>query len=253
MKGAPTTEPAPAPMRFPTPLIEGRLLRRYKRFLADVRLEGGEEITAHCANPGAMLGLLAPDARVFLSHSDNPARKLHYSWEVVEADFGRGPEFVGVSTALPNRLVETALRGGFFHEFEGWPQVRREVKYGAASRVDFLLEGEGRPPVYVEVKNVHLMREPGLAEFPDCATARGAKHMRELADMVRAGAARLRRVSHPDERRPFLARRRSRSRSMRAPLRRPMDAGVEAIALACEVSPQGVEIARRVPLVQSRS
>src|SRR5690606_1000446 len=93
-----------------------------------------------------------------------------------------------VSTALPNSLVGEALRNGFFHEFEGWPIVRREVKYGAASRVDFLLEGAGRPPFYVEVKNVHLMREPGLAEFPDCATARGAKHMRELAEMKRSGA-----------------------------------------------------------------
>jgi sugar fermentation stimulation protein A len=239
-------------MRFPTPLLEGRLLRRYKRFLADVRLQDGVQITAHCANPGAMLGLLAPDARVFLSASDNPARKLRYSWEVVEADFGRGPEYVGVSTALPNRLVETALRGGFFHEFEGWPQVRREVKYGAASRVDFLLEGEGRPPVYVEVKNVHLMREPGLAEFPDCATARGAKHMRELAHMVRGGARacvvfliqmRADRFTLAADLDPVYAR----------AFGEAMAAGVEAIALACEVSPGGVEITRRVPVLQSRS
>lgn len=239
-------------MRFPSPLIEGRLLRRYKRFLADVLLPGGEEVTAHCANPGAMLGLLAPHGRVFLSHSDNPARKLRYSWEVVEADFGRGAEFVGVSTALPNRLVETALRGGFFHEFDGWPLVRREVKYGAASRVDFLLEGEGRPPVYVEVKNVHLMREPGLAEFPDCATARGAKHMRELADMVRAGARacvvfliqmRADRFTLAADLDPVYAR----------AFGQATEAGVEVIALTCEVTPEGVEIARRVPLVQSRS
>lgn len=239
-------------MRFPAPLLEGRLLRRYKRFLADVRLQGGEEITAHCANPGAMLGLLVPQARVFLSESDNPARKLRYSWEVVEADFGRGPEYVGVSTALPNTLVGAALRAGFFHEFEGWPQVRREVKYGAASRVDFLLEGEGRPPVYVEVKNVHLMRETGLAEFPDCATARGAKHMRELADMARAGARacvvfliqmKADRFTLARDLDPAYAR----------AFEEALAAGVECIALTCDVSPEGIEIARRVPLVQSRS
>jgi sugar fermentation stimulation protein A len=251
-KKALATEPAAAPMRFPSPLVEGRLLRRYKRFLADVRLEGGEEITAHCANPGAMLGLLAPGARVFLSRSDNPARKLRYSWEVVEADLGLGPQYVGVSTALPNTLVGAALRGGFFHEFEGWPQVRREVKYGAASRVDFLLEGEGRPPVYVEVKNAHLMRQPGLAEFPDCATARGAKHMRELAEMVRTGARACvvfliqmsaDRFTLAADLDPLYARAFDEARR----------AGVEAIALACNVSPEAIEIARRVPLVQSRS
>lgn len=239
-------------MRFPRPLVEGRLLRRYKRFLADVRLETGEEVTAHCANPGAMLGLLAPQARVFLSESDNPARKLRYSWEVAEADFGRGPEFVGVSTALPNPLVGAALRGGFFHEFEGWPTVRREVKYGAASRVDFLLEGEGRAPVYVEVKNVHLMREPGLAEFPDCATARGAKHMRELAGMVREGhRACVVFVIQMNADRFALAR--DLDPAYAAAFAEATAAGVEAIAVSCDVSPEGVEIARRVPLVQSRS
>jgi sugar fermentation stimulation protein A len=239
-------------MRFPRPLIEGRLLRRYKRFLADVRLASGEDVTAHVANPGAMLGLTATGARAFLSLSDNPARKLRYSWEVVEADFGRGPEFVGVSTALPNPLVGDALRSGFFPEFEGWPNVRREVKYGAASRVDFLLEGEGRAPVYVEVKNVHLMREPGLAEFPDCATARGAKHMRELAEMVRAGSRACV---------VFLiqmnAERFTLARDLDPAYARAFDealaAGVEAIALACDVSPEGVEIARRTPIIHARS
>ena len=236
------------PMRFARPLIEGRLQRRYKRFLADVRLESGDEVTAHCANPGAMLGLLAPDARVLLSESDNPARKLRYSWEMVEADFGCGPELVGVSTALPNPLVESALRSGFFHEFEGWPNVRREVKYGAASRVDFLVEGEGRPPVYVEVKNVHLMRTPGLAEFPDCATARGAKHMRELAEMVRQGArACVVFVIQMNADRFTLAR------DLDPAYARAFDearlAGVEAIALCCAVTREGIEIARRVPIV----
>jgi len=235
-------------MRFEKPLVEGRLLRRYKRFLADVLLPDGEQVTAHCANPGAMLGLLTPNARVFLSESDNPARKLRYSWEVVEADFGRGPEFVGVSTALPNILVGDALRAGWFEEFAGWTNVRREVKYGAASRVDFLLEGEGRPPCYVEVKNVHLMRQLGLAEFPDSSTARGAKHMRELAEMVRAGARACV---------VFLiqmnADRFTIARDIDPAYARAFDealaAGVEAIPVVCAVSPQGIEPVGRAKLV----
>jgi sugar fermentation stimulation protein A len=235
-------------MRFEKPLVEGRLLRRYKRFLADVLLPDGSQVTAHCANPGAMLGLLAPNARVFLSESDNPARKLRYSWEVVEADFGRGPEYVGVSTALPNLLVGDALRAGWFEEFAGWTNVRREVKYGAASRVDFLLEGEGRPLCYVEVKNVHLMRQLGLAEFPDSSTARGAKHMRELADMARAGARACV---------VFLiqmnADRFTIARDIDPAYARAFDealaAGVEALPVVCAVTPQGIEPVGRAKLV----
>ena len=235
-------------MLFPQSLVEGRLLRRYKRFLADIRLPGGEEVTAHCANPGAMLGLITPEARVFLSKNDNPARKLRYSWEIVEADFGRGPELVGVSTALPNPLIGEALQSGGFPEFAGWPTLRREVKYGAASRVDFVLEGEGRPPVYVEVKNVHLMREPGLAEFPDCATARGARHMRELAGMTRAGArACVIFVIQMSAERFTLAR--DLDPAYAHAFDEAMAAGVDAIALSCDVSLAGVEIARRVPIV----
>ena len=235
-------------MRFARPLVEGRLLKRYKRFLADVRLANGDEVTAHCANPGAMLGLLAPEGRVFLSESDNPARKLRYSWEIVEADFGRGPELVGVSTALPNPLVGDALRSGFFHEFAGWPLVRREVKYGTASRVDFLLEGENRPPVYVEVKNVHMMREPGLAEFPDCATTRGAKHMRELAEMVRAGArACVVVVIQMSADRFTLAR--DLDPAYARAFDEAMAAGVEAVAVSCDVTLEGIDLARRVPIL----
>jgi sugar fermentation stimulation protein A len=174
-------------MQFPTELIPGRLVKRYKRFLADVLLDTGEAVTVHCANPGSMLGLNAPGNRVWLSRSANAARKLPLSWELAEIDFGRGPEMVGINTGHPNGLVEEAIRAGTIAELAGYDTIRREVAYGKASRVDMVLTSEGRPPCYVEVKNVHLMRKPGLAEFPDSVTARGARHLDELGDMVEAG------------------------------------------------------------------
>ena len=171
-------------MKFDTPLVSGKLLKRYKRFLADVVLDGdGSEITAHCANPGSMLGLKEPGSRVWLSLSDNPKRKLKYSWELIEADGA----LVGINTAHPNRLVEEALERGMIPALSGYQTLRREVKYGKNSRIDILLEGGDGSKTYLEVKNVHLMREKGLAEFPDSVTARGAKHLAELAGMVAEG------------------------------------------------------------------
>lgn len=175
-------------MRFSSPLVEGRLLRRYKRFLADVELEAGETVTAHCANPGSMLGLAEPSSRVWLSRSDNPKRKLAYSWELIEVDLGRGATLVGINTSSPNGAVAAAIQSGLVPELAGYGSLRREVRYGVNSRIDILLEDEARPPCYVEIKNVHLMRRAGLAEFPDSVTARGAKHLKELSDMAATGA-----------------------------------------------------------------
>ena len=174
-------------MRFDTPLIGGRLVKRYKRFLADVELETGETVTAHCTQPGSMMGLVDPGLRVWLSRSDNPKRKLKYSWEIVEVDIGAGPALVGVNTGLPNRLVAEAIEAGAIPELTGYAELKREVRYGENSRIDILLTAEGEPPCYVEVKNVTLMRTPGLVEFPDAVTTRGAKHFRELAQMVGRG------------------------------------------------------------------
>jgi sugar fermentation stimulation protein A len=174
-------------MRFPNSLIAATLVRRYKRFLADVVLPDGAEVTAHVANPGAMTGLAQPGAKVWLSRSDNAKRKLPYSWELVETDFGGGIELVGVNTGHPNMLVAEAIGEGAIPELVGYAGTRREVKYGKNSRIDFLLEHAKKPPCYVEVKNVHLMRRNGHAEFPDCVTVRGAKHLAELADVVAGG------------------------------------------------------------------
>ena len=235
-------------MLFPSPLVEGRLVQRYKRFLADIELADGTIVTAPCANPGAMLGLLAPSARVWLAPARNPKAKLAWSWQLVEADFGRGPELVGIDTSHPNRIVETAVGDGFFHEFAGWDRLRREVAYGERSRVDLLLEGDGRPPCFVEIKNVHMMRRPGLAEFPDCKTARGARHLDELAAQVRAGARSVMVYLIQMQADAFdLAR--DIDPAYAAGFSAARAAGVEAIAVTCRVSETGIEIDRRVPVL----
>ena len=177
-------------MRFPTPLVRGQLVRRYKRFLADIILDDGTPITAHCPNPGAMLGLNMPGLKVWLSKSPDPKRKLAYTWELVEVPGENPGEFlkVGLNTMHPNRIVAEALEAGLIPELAGYETVRREVKYGAASRVDFLLTDPARPPCWLEVKNVHLMRGGGLAEFPDCVAARSLRHLAELSREVADGA-----------------------------------------------------------------
>ena len=170
-------------MQFHAPLIEGRLVKRYKRFMADIILSDGTQITAHCANSGSMLGLKETGSRVWVSHHDDPKRKLKYTWQLVEADGA----LVGINTQHPNTLVTEGIENGTISALSGYSSLRREVKYGKNSRIDILLEDDTRPKCYVEVKNVHLMRSVGLAEFPDSVTARGAKHLIELGDMVEQG------------------------------------------------------------------
>ena len=171
-------------MEFQTPLVRATLLHRYKRFLADVRLEDGREVTAHCPNPGAMLGLNTPGMTVWLEPNDDPRKKLKYGWRLSETAEGG---MVGIDTGVPNKVVKEALKAAQISEAHAYGTVTPEVKYHRASRVDFLLKEAGQKDLYLEVKNAHLMREDRLAEFPDCVTARGARHMGDLADMVAEG------------------------------------------------------------------
>ncbi|NOD76292.1 MULTISPECIES: DNA/RNA nuclease SfsA [unclassified Ruegeria] len=171
-------------MRFETPLVPARLIRRYKRFLADCTLEDGHEVTAHCANPGSMMGLAEPGEKIWLEPNDDPKKKLKYGWRLVDHENGH---FTGVDTSVPNRALRAALEAGEIAELAAYDTVRPEVKYGENSRIDFLLTGPGLPHAYVEVKSVTLSRQPGLAEFPDSVTARGTKHLGELAAMAAQG------------------------------------------------------------------
>ncbi|MDQ7080866.1 MAG: DNA/RNA nuclease SfsA [Paracoccaceae bacterium] len=171
-------------MQFQTPLMPATLIRRYKRFLADIVLPDGTKATAHCANPGAMTGLAMPGARIWVDRNDDPKRKLRYGWKLVELD---GGHMACVDTGQANRVVEEALRAGRVPGLPRDAEIRREVRYGQGSRVDFLLSGAGGGNVWVEVKSVTLSRQPGLAEFPDAVTRRGARHLAELANMVTQG------------------------------------------------------------------
>lgn len=230
-------------MRFPDPLVRGRLLRRYKRFLADIELDGGEVVTAHCANPGAMLGLTDPGCEVWVSPARNPARKLRYSWELT----GHNGGLVGINTSWPNQLVAEAIAEGLVPELADYAGLRREVRYGRNSRIDILLEDPPRPPCYVEVKNVHLSRTGGLAEFPDSVTARGAKHLEELGDAVEAGAraAMFYLVQRADCERLGIAV--DIDPAYHRALGRALERGVEVLCYSCRMSEAGIELDRRLP------
>lgn len=233
-------------MLFPGPMRRGRLLRRYKRFLADVRLDDGVETTAHVPNPGAMLGLADPGLPVWCSTATSPTRKLPLTLELVEADGG----LVGVNTMNPNRIVAEALRERRIPALCAYDRVRPEVKYGAASRIDFKLEGDGLAPLWLEVKNCHFMREPGLAEFPDCTAARSAKHLRELAAQVSAGdrAVQLFVIQRCDCDRFDTAG--DIDPVYHQALRTAADAGVEVVAWSCVVTPEAVTLERPTPWIR---
>lgn len=170
-------------MKFPSPLHAGTFLRRYKRFFADVELDTGEHVTAHCPNPGSMKSCLKEGAPVWLSYTDNPKRKLAYTWELARI----GKAMVFVNPVRANDVVAHALTQGAVSELAGYSQLQREVRYGDHSRVDFVLTEPERPACFVEVKNVTLSLGGGRAAFPDSVTERGARHLGELAKIAQAG------------------------------------------------------------------
>jgi sugar fermentation stimulation protein A len=249
---ATTLKLLPMLMRFPSPLIAGRLISRYKRFLADIELEDGAMVTAHCANPGSMLGLAAPGSRVWLSRSDKPGRKLPLSWELIEVDLGGGPTLVGINTANPNRAVPAAIAAGLVPGLARYDELAREVRYGDRCRIDILLNAPGRAPCYVEIKNAHLMRRPGLAEFPDSVTARGTKHLAELAKLAASGtrAVMLYLVQRGDAEAFALAG--DIDATYAEAFDRALASGVEAMAFACDLSLEGLLALRPIPFAPSR-
>ena len=229
-------------MQFGPPLERGRLVQRYKRFFADVVMDDGREVTAHCPNPGAMLGLNLPGLPVWLSVSDSPTRKLPHTLELVEADGG----LVGVNTMHPNRLVAEALAAGAIPELAGYAEVRREVKYGTSSRVDFLLTDPSKSSCWLEIKNCHFSRGGRLAEFPDCVAARSLKHLKELAREVDGGAraVMLYVVQRTDC--ELFDTAADLDPAYAAGLIEAVGAGVEVLVYACDISPQALTLTRRI-------
>jgi sugar fermentation stimulation protein A len=231
-------------MRFQTPLVPAVLIRRYKRFLADARLADGAEITAHCANPGSMMGLAVPGSRIWLEPNDDPKKKLKFGWRLVEHENGH---FTGVDTSVPNRALKSALLARAIPEVADYPLVRAEVKYGEKSRIDFLLSGADKPDLYIEVKSVTLSRRPGLAEFPDSVTARGAKHLAELQAMTAQGhrAMMFYLVQRTDAETVTLAH--DIDPTYAAAFDAAQAAGVEVLAHGCTISPDGIDIGPQLP------
>jgi sugar fermentation stimulation protein A len=235
-------------MKFSPPLVEGVLLRRYKRFLADVQLPDGRLITAHTPNTGSMLGCCTPGSRVWLRDSGSATRKYRHTWELVEVECGVA---VGINTAIVNGLVAEAIDNGVIGELAGYGRLRQEVRYGQEnSRIDLLLEegADGRD-CYVEIKNVTARDGEGFAMFPDAVSTRGAKHLRELAAMVAAGhraviffcvqRGDIHTVRPADEIDPAYGQ----------ALRTALASGVEALAYAATVTPEGIALSRPLPVV----
>ncbi|MCZ6831048.1 MAG: DNA/RNA nuclease SfsA [Gammaproteobacteria bacterium] len=231
-------------MQFPSPLERGTLLRRYQRFLADVELDTGEMITAHCPNTGAMTGCAEPGRPVWLSRSDSKTRKYSHTWELVETAAG----LACVHSARANKVVLEALQDNRVEELAGYAELRSEVKYGAGSRVDLLLSDEGRR-CYVEVKSVTLYQEGGIGAFPDAVSTRATRHLRELQAVVESGDraviffcvfhSGIQRVRAAAEIDPNYAR----------ALAQALAAGVETLAWGVEISPQQIRLQQALPVL----
>ena len=237
-------------MKYAHKLFHGILLKRYKRFLADVKLDSGDIITAHCANTGSMLGLKEEGNEVWLSPAANPKAKLDYKWEIVKV----GDSLVGINTTLPNQLAEEAILNGTLKELQGYKNIRREMKYGENSRIDLFLSNhfDGQPDCYVEVKSVTLSREKGIGEFPDSVTSRGTKHLGELVQMIENGKRSVM---------LYIAQRNDLQRFKVASdidpayadaLKVAQDKGVEAYCYICSITPTGINVSNSVVTLEKK-
>lgn len=232
-------------MDLPQPLIRGTLVRRYKRFMADVLLTTGETVTAHCPNSGSMLSVNEAGAEVWLSSTDNPNRKLKYTWELIRV----GETLVGINTNRPNGLVADSIATGVITELAGYSRLRREIKYGRNSRIDLLLEDANCPTCYVEVKNVTMKRTCGVGspvEFPDAVTERGTKHLAELAEVAKRGerAVMMFLIQRCDGDSLGIAV--DIDPGYGQALSEAMTAGVEVLAYRCRVTTAAITVADRV-------
>ena len=231
-------------MKFQSPLESATLIKRYKRFLADVRLENNDVITVHCANTGSMMGLSDPNQKIWIENSKNPNRKLKFSWKLNEL---QSNSFVIVDTGMANKIVKEALKSNIIEELSGYSDLFSEVSYGINSRIDFLLEFEDKPKCYVEVKSVTLSRENYLAEFPDSVTSRGAKHLIELAQVAKSGCRAVmvflvcrndcKFYTIADDLDPFYAK----------CFRKAVKAGVEVLCYDTIITNENVQIGRPLP------
>jgi len=232
---------------YPEQPTQARLVKRYKRFLADIILPDGTEDTAHCGNPGSMMGLADSGSDIWITPNRNPKAKLSWRWEIASQSTPQGPVRVGINTGLANKVVEAALRAGEIPELSGYASIAREVKYGTRnSRIDLLLTDGAEPDCYVEVKSVTLRRpdgdDPNAAQFPDAKTERGAKHLAELADIASAGgrATMFYLVQRGDCSHFSLAE--DIDPAYARAFRDARDAGVAAICYDCDPTPQGIEL-----------
>jgi len=230
-------------MKFRQKLISATLIKRYKRFLADVRLENGEEITVHCPNSGSMKSCATPGWKVLLSKSANPKRKYPYTWEMVH----NSRCWIGVNTGIPNQIVTEALQDGRIQQLADYNNLRREVRYGENSRIDILLESVNQK-CYVEVKNVSLVEDDGDYYFPDAVTERGRKHLHELQNMVKEGnrAAMFFVIQRSDGKVFHPAQHIDPAYSNT--LREASLNGVELLAYRAEVTPEFIDIAEAIPI-----
>lgn len=230
-------------MRFPNSLVKGKLIQRYKRFLADVELEDGSVVTAHCANSGSMLGLKDPGNTVYLAPATGG--KLSWRWELVDVN----GSLICVNTSMPNKLAEEAISLNLIPELNGYESIRREVKYGQSSRIDFLLQSPGKPDCYVEVKSVITRRQGRLAEFPDAVTRRGTKHLNELTAMVEQGCRSVMLyIALRDDCDSFTFAK-DIDPTYAATAAQAFEAGVEKLCYACDISDKEVIVARPLKMI----